>query len=106
MSCCGKKREALKQSVTLAQDRPIRPSPPLVGTTELSSGDSTFGRQFHNAGRADLSIRGPVSGRIYHFSAKGATVLVDERDIPYLTGISRIEPGPKVRTSDNRRPFR
>jgi len=106
MSCCGKKREALKQSITIAQERPIRPSPPLVGNTELSSGDSTVGRQFHNAGRADLSIRGPVSGRIYHFSAKGATVLVDERDIPYLIRISRIQPGPKVRTSNYRKQFR
>jgi hypothetical protein len=102
MSCCGKKREALKQPVTSVEGRPTPPRPPVVA----ASGDPVVERQFHNAGRADLSIRGPVSGKIYRFPATGAPVLVDERDIPYLTGISRIQPGPKVRASDSRRGFR
>jgi hypothetical protein len=58
--------------------------------------DADSERPFHNTGKANLTVRGPITGRIYQFLANGETVSVDARDTPYLSGISRILPGPRI----------
>jgi hypothetical protein len=35
-------------------------------------------------------VRGPVTGNHYHFAGQGATVAVDPRDRPSLTGLARL----------------
>ncbi len=96
MGCCGKKREAQKlQEVARVERRAAPRSPPLPVLASVLAPDSE--QLFHNSGTANLSVRGPITGRIYEFPSDGDTVPVDSRDMPYLSGISRILPGPRVR---------
>jgi len=96
VGCCGKKREALKtQEVARAERRVTPPAPPATTVLPPSSE-----QPFHNSGTANLSVRGPVTGRTYVFPGNGETVSVDTKDTPYLNGISRILPGPRIRAKD------
>ena len=97
MGCCGKKREAQKmQEVACVARRVAPPLPPEPAPVLAPDSEQLF----HNSGTANVSVRGPVTGRIYVFPANGETVSVDSRDMPYLSAISRILPGPRVRPKD------
>ena len=100
MGCCGKKREALRTEEVAHVERRVAPlhAPPQLPVVSVQEPGSE--QHFHNSGSANLSIRGPITGRIYLFAADGEPVAVDARDTPYLGGISRILPGPRVRPRD------
>lgn len=89
MGCCGKKRESLKSSpVGMRERMPVQPVPveevPKPAIREIL---------FYNMGPADMNVRGPISGRTYHFPGKRVAIAVDVRDAAYLSGISRLREG-------------
>ena len=103
MGCCGRKREALKTQQVVRVERraaPVHATPPSPAAQTQEPGAE---QPFHNSGSANLCVRGPITGRIYVFPAGGETVPVDPRDSPYLSGLSRIVPGPRVRSADRSR---
>lgn len=76
MSCCGRKRAEL---ATTAQA--TASAPRIGGATAMQY-----------AGHTSLSVRGPVTGRIYHFAASGAVLAIDPRDAPSLAAIPQLRP--------------
>jgi len=101
VGCCGKKREAVKASSVRARERvPVQPVPVAqVPKPEIQE------ILFHNTGTADVNVRGPVSGRTYHFPGNQIAIAVDVRDAAYLSGISRLRQGvQQVAVRGGRRP--
>jgi hypothetical protein len=97
MSCCGRKREALKAQESPRETRRAASVPASLPLPDQPSASGPGSEQpFHNSGNANLSVRGPISGRVYLFPANGHTVFVAPQDAPYLTGISRILPGERL----------
>ena len=82
--CCGKNRAAAQAAATTgATDRRAAsypaPAPlPSTATTEIV---------FEFVGHGATSVRGPVSGRVYRFSAPGERVRIDLRDRPGLAAM-------------------
>jgi hypothetical protein len=44
-------------------------------------------------------VRGPVTGRTYHFASAGAVLAVDPRDAPSLTAVPQLLPAFSPRQS-------
>lgn len=86
MSCCGSKREELRQSLSL-------PATAKHETNETPKmwDDITF--EFTGTGA--LSVRGNVTGIHYLFNGTGVKILVDYRDVsgmrsePLLKGVNQ-----------------
>jgi hypothetical protein len=82
--CCGKNRAAAQAAATSgAADRRAAsypaPAPlPSTATSEIV---------FEFVGHAATNVRGPVSGRVYRFSAPGDRLRVDPRDRPGLAAM-------------------
>jgi hypothetical protein len=91
MGCCGKKRNLLKVTPSPAggptprADRAARRG----ATASVSDSASTT---FRYVGTTALTVRGPVTGRTYRFAKGGASVVVDERDAPYLRVVPNLRP--------------
>jgi hypothetical protein len=103
VGCCGKKREALKTQQVVRVERRVAPLHATPPSPAVETQEPGAERPFHNIGSANLSVRGPITGRLYMFPAGGETVPVDPSDTPYLSGLSRIVPGPRVRPGDKSR---
>jgi hypothetical protein len=71
MSCCGDRR---RDSRPLRPPAPSAPGPPAVPTDLVYSGT------------AELSLRGPASGRVYRVGRARRRVQVDAADAPALLG--------------------
>jgi len=69
MSCCGKKREELTQSLS---SNTINNSAPVV-----KMWDDVL---FEYTGETGLTVKGSVSRTMYRFNSPGDTQLVDYRD--------------------------
>lgn len=50
------------------------------------------GAAFRYTGHTSLTVRGPVTGRNYHFASAGAVLAVDPRDAPSLTAVPQLLP--------------
>jgi hypothetical protein len=72
MSCCGKKREVWRGE---AQRTPLMPAnrAPAV--------------YFRYVGNSALTVVGPVTGRVYTFSGRGAAAAADPRDAPSIAAV-------------------
>lgn len=92
--CCGQKRAALRNNPPPAArtsnpdaapsgPQSVRPVP-SAGTTKPAPPGHVI---LHYVGDAPLSVRGPVSGRVYNFSSASQTKAVDGRDAIILLRI-------------------
>ncbi|MCU0304137.1 MAG: hypothetical protein MUC56_08785 [Thermoanaerobaculales bacterium] len=77
MGCCGK----VRQSIGSALRRPDagNASPPR-----------RLNPVFAYTGATALTVRGPVSGRLYRFDRTGARLAVDPRDRPALARVPHL----------------
>jgi hypothetical protein len=87
VSCCGQKRKAFKKNVERPPER--GPIPPIAIAEVVQPARPEI--LYRNTGPATLSVRGPASGNVYHFQSGGAAIAIDERDAPFLSGISRLQ---------------
>jgi hypothetical protein len=90
MSCCGQHRDAMRapaskvhpSSVASPLNASVRPA--LVGHGPMWNPASLAlagrGIQLHCRERVPVRVRGPVTGRIYEFSAAQPVQVVDARD--------------------------
>jgi hypothetical protein len=74
MSCCGKKREQLSR----IQRTSSRPEEAIV--VEGRSPEDAGVRTFEYIGTDVLTLRGAVSGRLYHFTHPGEHIEVSRED--------------------------
>ena len=79
MGCCGQRRQAWRERESIDSQqsggtRPQSPSPPALQNP----------RVLHHLGASSLLVKGAVTGHVYLFAAGGATLSVDERDVPAL----------------------
>jgi hypothetical protein len=82
MSCCGGKRRHWNRESSVAS------SDMGVSLTPSPEGPGVF---FEYQGRTALTVRGPLTGRRYRFSAPGARVAVDARDAPAIVGVPNLK---------------
>ena len=80
MSCCGKKRAALNESVS---PEPVRSSQPNAETPE--------GSLFEYTGRTGLTVKGNITGMMYRFNKTGDRQLVDYRDAGSMMALSMLK---------------
>ncbi|MBI1173271.1 hypothetical protein GC209_17930 [bacterium] len=73
MSCCSDRRDALRLPAVLRAAPVVRPIPAVGAEVWLAY-----------TGRADLALRGPESGRIYHVGPAARQVAADIRDVEAL----------------------
>lgn len=45
---------------------------------------------FQYVGHTSLTVRGPLTGRIYHFVSSGTVLSVDPRDAPSLAAVPQL----------------
>ena len=76
MSCCGSKRMA--------------PAATAAPPASSSEGVAQSAPAFQYAGYTALTVRGPITGRIYHFATAGAVQVVDPRDAPSLAAVPHL----------------
>lgn len=80
MSCCGKSRMTAAQATS----------------NQIHATAASEPHYFEYVGRANLTARGPSTGRVYRFAGHGAVVAVDAYDsaamagVPGLRRVSRI----------------
>jgi hypothetical protein len=83
MSCCGRRREALrKPEVRWARGASAAPSPP--GSAGLASAAAGARVEVRFTGRGPFLVAGPASREVYRFSAETPRGLVDARDVAGL----------------------
>jgi hypothetical protein len=75
MGCCGEKRQEFYNGRPGAPGGVSWPSPQAT-----PRGGSRYSARFKYVGKSGLTVRGPVSRRIYRFDRPGAVVTVDARD--------------------------
>lgn len=80
MSCCGQKRAA---AVAIARPRLDRPSIPPAAA-KVSAPPVGNDPRVRYLGPGKLSLRGPISGRVYYFAEAGSTASVDTNDVAAL----------------------
>ena len=83
MPCCGQSRRSLRRGpsghASEASGRPAGAPPRRLPGVFL-----------RYDGRTALRVRGPVSGRLYHFERPGAVLAVDRRDRAALSRVPRL----------------
>ncbi len=84
MPCCGKSRSQIQGTISNQRPKPI---PRAASQPQVRVGDSAYIRYF---GKTGLTVTGPVSSRIYRFSANGAPVAVDARDVASLARVPNL----------------
>jgi hypothetical protein len=75
MSCCGKKRNHLKQEITGAHN-----GSSFVAHSERMTGGSRETRVFEYTGTGYLYLKGVATGKVYRFEHHGASVQVAYED--------------------------
>ena len=80
MSCCGQKRAA---AAAIARPRLERPSIPPAAA-KVSAPPVGNDPRVRYLGPGKLSLRGPISGRVYYFAEAGSTASVDTNDVAAL----------------------
>ena len=80
MSCCGQKRAAV---AAIARPRLVRPSIPPAAA-KVSAPPVGNDPRVRYLGPGELSLRGPISGRVYYFAEAGSTASVDTNDVAAL----------------------
>ena len=82
--CCGNKRAQLRTTT------PTRPR-----SSAIYAGGGAVQQQSHVyficAGSTGMTVRGPVSGKMYHFARPGVRVAVDPRDRILLASIRGLQ---------------
>jgi hypothetical protein len=85
MSCCGSKRESLKQSLSSQNQSAVVQEPLRMWSDVL----------FELTGAAPLLVRGSVTGTRYHFAYTGEQLIIDYRDVsgmraePFLKKVNK-----------------
>ena len=97
MGCCGQNRAALRRRLTVSPS-----NPPAVEVVEPPASAGPPVRLHYVQSRAIL-VRGPVTGRIYQFSAAHADGNVDSRDAAPLLRTSLFRQAGGTTTTDNPR---
>jgi len=81
--CCGKSRAQFRGTIPTV--------PPPRFAPQGASPQTPFGRladaTFEYVGRTRLTVKGPATGRPYHFDRPGSRVAVDIRDAASLAAI-------------------
>ncbi len=80
MSCCGKKREALNESVS---------SDPILSSQR--SAETPEGSLFEYTGRTGLTVKGNITGMSYRFNRTGDRQLIDYRDAGSMMALSMLK---------------
>ena len=79
MACCGNQRVALHQGLGSSDGR-----------------DSQFWTsgpiEFEYSGYGELTVTGPLSGTVYHFTANDRRVRVHGSDVPSLLSVPGLRP--------------
>lgn len=81
MSCCQGKRRAFHSTPSPAVREPQRMGIPAVPQASV---------RFEYAGATGMTAIGALTGRRYRFAHPGATVDVDLRDAPSLSGVPQL----------------
>ena len=84
MSCCGKKREELKNSYL--HNNPDSAVSEFPGKFELPNEVS-----FEYTGEKSLTVIGSVSRNHYFFSQKGEVLSVNIKDAPGMMGVPNVK---------------
>lgn len=84
MPCCGKARTQLQGKMSSQRTKPV---PSAASQPQQSSGQSAH---FSYFGKTGITVTGPVSSRVYRFSANGAPVAVDARDASSLARVPNL----------------
>lgn len=90
MSCCGKARARVQQTImrrTTGAVSGAAPVPVEVPSGPSAAASAVYFRYYGNTG---LTVAGPASSRVYRFVANGAAVAVDPRDAPSLSRVSNL----------------
>ena len=87
MSCCGKGRDALRNTWTPASETPAgRPmgSDAVLGPMVGREPAQIF---FEYQGTQAISVIGPITGQRYRFASPGLRIAVDSRDAPSVGAV-------------------
>ena len=85
--CCGHQRASYRSNRSSGRSpdpsanrrAPLRQPPP-------------WSDRYRYVGATALSVRGPISGRLYRFESPGAVLVVDRRDARSLAGVPGLQP--------------
>lgn len=85
MSCCGGKRRQFAAGTRVAQGGRQR--------MQRSNGvaQTVVDKVFEYTGRTALTVRGPISRRLYRFSKYKSRIVVDGRDVKGLTAVPNLQ---------------
>jgi len=84
MPCCGKARAQLQGTISSQRTKPVSSA---ASQPQPSAGQSAH---FSYFGKTGLTVTGPVSSRVYRFSANGAPIAVDPRDAASLARVPNL----------------
>jgi len=87
MGCCGKKRNDLNTRVNSPVRRALQNE---VARPEAVVESEVARHAFQYMGATALTVRGPATGRTYRFAKRGALVIIDERDAPFLVAVPNL----------------
>lgn len=88
MACCGNNRRQFHQSAP-ASHRSGAPSGQAMRTGYV------YQIEFEYSGKTSLTVRGPITGRVYSFDGLNARALVDVRDAPSVAGVPNLRRVPR-----------
>lgn len=85
MPCCGDRRKRLYRPTLKARSsQALRP--------DASPANRTASASFRYVGRTALTVRGPISGRVYFFEQPGSIMTIDPRDHRALSTVPMLRP--------------
>ena len=82
MSCCGKTRAQLQESISTQNPKVAGGAAP-----QPAAAQSIYFRYF---GKTGLTVRGPASSVVYRFVGDGAPIAVDPRDAAALARVPNL----------------
>ena len=90
MSCCGKVRAQLQRSIPPRRGGPAPRANPVSAAAPSPHSSAPPAVYFRYYGNTGLTVTGPASSRVYHFSANGAPIAVDPRDAASLARVPNL----------------
>jgi hypothetical protein len=63
---------------------------PAVAAAQMTRAADQQGTLFEYIGPTRMMVRGPASGRIYRFSKSHTSVLIEDRDVPFLAAVPNL----------------
>ena len=96
MACCGKAKPRNPTATRAPHPSPrafapaARPAGAEPASALTAAPADQEGTLLEYVGPTRMMVRGPATGRIYRFSKSYAQVLIDDRDVPFLTAVPNL----------------